>query len=414
MPDMMLPQVPPSPAPTKPSQAQAQSPSRAPETKAETESDQGFSNVLKTRMQPEKEAAQTDTDVRESAEEASGGEVPVEAAAGNPLPPGGNVVVPTLAALDPLMQNLEAAVRPEETAEPPAVETLIVIPSLPGGATAAPTDPTQAAAPAVTKQQPAALEAWQLRGGPWKTGVAELPDSAQTAVAQAVRSAVAELDETTPQTLAMERFGAEVRTAATAMATARPSVMESMLDRLTAAASQPATSAGSALPQGIQTAAAQDAATTRPALPTTTVETPLRQPGWDQALSERVLWVANQKFQGAEIKLNPANLGPIEVRVQLHHDQAQISFTAQHAPAREALEAALPRLREMFSANGYELVDVNVSQHSFADQQRHTQGFEERFQTTGRGEDTLETGPGSSVMTGRMTGLPSSAIDLFA
>src|SRR5690606_14335081 len=113
------------------------------------------------------------------------------------------------------------------------------------------------------------------------------------------------------------------------------------------------------------TATPQDPAA-RPALPSTAIDMPLRQAGWDQALGDRVVWMVNQKFQGAEIKLNPPQLGPIEVRIQMHHDQAQVSFTAQHGAVRDALEAALPRLREMFAANGLGLGDVNVSQQSFA------------------------------------------------
>ncbi|HEB98705.1 MAG TPA: hypothetical protein ENJ05_04295, partial [Thiotrichales bacterium] len=50
---------------------------------------------------------------------------------------------------------------------------------------------------------------------------------------------------------------------------------------------------------------------------------PLQQPGWDNALGERVVWMVGQRLQSAEIKLNPPQLGPIEVRVSLNHDQSQ-------------------------------------------------------------------------------------------
>lgn len=413
MPDMLLSQVPPAPAPAKSGQAAA----RAAEAKPETESDQGFSKVLKSHMQPEKEAAQSDAETREMAVDASSSETPADAADGNPLPSGGNAATASVAVLDTLLLNADGVVQSGEVAVDAvdsAVETEALITGLPGDTLPEPLAQTQAvaAAAANTKhQQPAAADTWQMHGGPWKTGKADLPDAAQSAVAQAVRGAVAELDANAPTEPPLERFGAEVRAAVPA----RTPGLESMLERLTSPVAQPATPAnGAAAPQGVQALVPQELASARPALPTTTVETPLRQPGWDQALSERVLWVANQKFQGAEIKLSPAHLGPIEVRVQLHQDQAQISFTAQHAPAREALEAALPRLREMFTANGYNLVDVNVSQHSFAEQQRHAQGFEGRFQGLARNEDDVESATGVPTTSGRLTGLPSSAIDLFA
>ncbi|HHJ17164.1 MAG TPA: hypothetical protein ENJ80_10755 [Gammaproteobacteria bacterium] len=110
-----------------------------------------------------------------------------------------------------------------------------------------------------------------------------------------------------------------------------------------------------------------------PGQTTLNLATPLNQAGWDQALGERVQWLAGQNIQGARITLNPANLGPMEVRIQMQNDhQASIQFTSAHGVVREALEAAMPRLRDMFEASGVELVDVDVTGQSFAGQQRGT------------------------------------------
>jgi flagellar hook-length control protein FliK len=84
--------------------------------------------------------------------------------------------------------------------------------------------------------------------------------------------------------------------------------------------------------------------------------------GWSQALGERLVVMAGRGQQVAEIKLNPAHLGPLEVKVSLQHDQASVSFLAQHAPVREALEQAIPRLREMFNQQDLQLVNVDVGQ----------------------------------------------------
>ncbi len=106
-------------------------------------------------------------------------------------------------------------------------------------------------------------------------------------------------------------------------------------------------------------------------VPTVTVATAFGHADWDQALGDRIQWLVGQKVQGAQVRLNPANLGPMEVRIQMQNDQASIQFTAHHAVVREALEAALPRLREMLEASGVQLVDVDVSgQQSFADRQQ--------------------------------------------
>ena len=73
-------------------------------------------------------------------------------------------------------------------------------------------------------------------------------------------------------------------------------------------------------------------------------------------------------MSGAQIRITPQNMGPIEVRVQMQNDQATIAFTAQHGATREAIDAALPRLREMLSDQNVNVVDVDISQHSFAEQ----------------------------------------------
>jgi flagellar hook-length control protein FliK len=91
---------------------------------------------------------------------------------------------------------------------------------------------------------------------------------------------------------------------------------------------------------------------------------PIQQRGFEQALGDRVVWLANNKIQSAEIQVNPPDLGPIEVRIQVNNDQASVSFGAAQPATREALESALPRLREMLSQQGLNLADANVSQHS--------------------------------------------------
>jgi len=116
----------------------------------------------------------------------------------------------------------------------------------------------------------------------------------------------------------------------------------------------------------------QQAAAERPTLQ---LDTPVGTSRWGQDFSQRIQWVVNQSMSGAQIKLNPQNMGPVEVRVQMQNDQISLSFTAQHGATREAIEAALPRLREMFSEQNINMADVDISQHSFSEQrERHAAG----------------------------------------
>ncbi|HHJ39090.1 MAG TPA: flagellar hook-length control protein FliK [Methylothermaceae bacterium] len=100
------------------------------------------------------------------------------------------------------------------------------------------------------------------------------------------------------------------------------------------------------------------------------LERPLGGQGWAEELGERLLWMQNKSVHVAELRLNPAHLGPVEVKIQVNKEETLVHFTAQHAPAREAIDAALPRLREMFNAQQLSLAQVEVSSHNGSDQKQ--------------------------------------------
>jgi flagellar hook-length control protein FliK len=71
--------------------------------------------------------------------------------------------------------------------------------------------------------------------------------------------------------------------------------------------------------------------------------------------------MADKGLQSATIRLQPDHLGPVEIRLRVDADGAsQVQFSAQHAHARDALEAAIPRLRELFADHGLDLRQANV------------------------------------------------------
>ena len=84
-------------------------------------------------------------------------------------------------------------------------------------------------------------------------------------------------------------------------------------------------------------------------------------PQWPQAVAERVRWTIEQRHGVAELSLDPPELGRIAVRVVLVDDQGRVAFSAQHAVARDHLQAALPRLHQMFEGSGIALADASVS-----------------------------------------------------
>ena len=108
----------------------------------------------------------------------------------------------------------------------------------------------------------------------------------------------------------------------------------------------------------------------------------MQQSGWSEAVVDRVMWLSSQNLKSAEIQLDPAELGRMEVRIDMNKDQAQVTFLSPHAGVRDALEGQMQRLRDMFAQQGMTM-DVNVSDQS---QTRGWQG-EGGGESRGKGGD---------------------------
>ena len=126
--------------------------------------------------------------------------------------------------------------------------------------------------------------------------------------------------------------------------------------------------------QGLQTTSAQlsqaptplasSASGTPAAQAQAPIDIPVRDTAWSGVLGERVLVMANNQLQNAEIRLTPAELGPLRVQVAVEDGAANVTFHAQHAITREAIEQALPRLRELFAENGLTLNQADVGEQA--------------------------------------------------
>jgi hypothetical protein len=122
-------------------------------------------------------------------------------------------------------------------------------------------------------------------------------------------------------------------------------------------------------------------------LPTLNIGTPLQDPAWSQALGNRVLVMSGQQLQSAEIRISPAELGPITVNLSIDDGSADLTFVAHHALTRDAIEQALPRLREMLSENGLSLGNATVSDDGVS-----KEGFGQASGGGNGGEALAETG----------------------
>ncbi len=104
------------------------------------------------------------------------------------------------------------------------------------------------------------------------------------------------------------------------------------------------------------------------AMPQPAITEAFGRPAWSQAMGKQILLMVNQNISTAQIRLNPAHLGPIEMLINMSDEQVSVSMNSRHAIVREAMEQALPKLREMLEQNGFSLADADISKHSFAEQ----------------------------------------------
>jgi hypothetical protein len=91
----------------------------------------------------------------------------------------------------------------------------------------------------------------------------------------------------------------------------------------------------------------------------------LRQPvgteAWQDELSAQLSVMAEQGERSeAVMKLAPAELGELEIRIEVRGSEATLQFGAASLETRQALELAQSRLREMMAAEGIEVSEYSI------------------------------------------------------
>lgn len=108
-----------------------------------------------------------------------------------------------------------------------------------------------------------------------------------------------------------------------------------------------------------QAAKMADAVGTPATVPGDRIPARMGSQGWDNQISQRIVYMVG-KEQAATLTLNPPDLGPVQIVLNVSNDQATVAFSAEHLEVRQALENALPRLREMMSESGIALNNATV------------------------------------------------------
>lgn len=141
---------------------------------------------------------------------------------------------------------------------------------------------------------------------------------------------------------------------------------------------------------------------------------------WDNQVSQRIVYMVG-KEQAATLTLNPPDLGPVQIVLNVSNDQASVAFSSNQLEVRQALENALPRLREMMGENGIALGNATVD--AGVPDQRQAQQDGERRGRGGNGADgsgscgengNVAANDGVRTVTRTVATGERGAVDIFA
>lgn len=104
-----------------------------------------------------------------------------------------------------------------------------------------------------------------------------------------------------------------------------------------------------------------------------------------EQVAERVQMMMSKNLKNIDIRLDPPELGRMQIRMNMNGDAATVHFTVANQQARDVIEQSMPRLREMLAQQGVQLGDSSVQQQASGQQQR-------RYADNGQGN----SGQGSS------------------
>ncbi len=117
---------------------------------------------------------------------------------------------------------------------------------------------------------------------------------------------------------------------------------------------------------------------------TTSIDVPVSHAEWGDKLVGKLTWLTARNMSVAEIHLTPPDMGPMEVRVQVQHEQANITVHSANPAVRDQLELHSHRLRDMLSEQGLSLEQFDVS-----DSPQHQTGEEGAGEQDRNGNGTL-------------------------
>ncbi|USZ49682.1 flagellar hook-length control protein FliK [Halomonas sp. DN3] len=154
--------------------------------------------------------------------------------------------------------------------------------------------------------------------------------------------------------------------------------------------------------------------------PGTNASLSFNQAAWPQQLGQTLARLTSQGGAGeqqVELRLHPAELGSLGVTLKLGEHGAQAQFFSAHAQVRQALEQAIPQLREALAEQGIQLGDASVSDQGaqFGGQQPSDSRGQPSLAASGQGKgESMEPATTASSAPDQRLGPDDGRVDIYA
>jgi flagellar hook-length control protein FliK len=151
------------------------------------------------------------------------------------------------------------------------------------------------------------------------------------------------------------------------------------------------------------------------ASPSLALAPPVGSTPWQQELGQQMVRMLQRGEHHVELKLNPRELGPLSISLHVDHHGAQAQFLAAHADVREAVQQAIPQLREALAQHGIALGEAMVGQQQQQAQHQHNTPARSESLTV---QSVADTAPHASASTAAghtaQPRSPRGGLDLYA
>ena len=257
----------------------------------------------------------------------------------------------------------------------------------------------------------------QLSGSTGSNGSAQRPETLSQQIAALSLGNFANTDTSTQQTTSNTLAAPTMQTMATSVHVSSEAMASALAVSGASGETAARISGGNELAFNLPSANAAPqpiAAATGASLPSS-IATPVSHPAWPSQLGQQLIQLVQRGGeQHVQMKLHPAELGPLSISLKMTEHGAQAQFLSAHAQVRQVIEQAIPQLREALAEQGISLSDTSVGEQGFSNQQ---EAFAQ--QSTGSsaggesGVTSVEGETGTPVPVGSSIAL-DGRVDLYA